>query len=155
LGEGGKFTNLREIFQNLMLEEYSPVQLENMSPKFNFKETNVFEEKGTVLKTIKQNHPSGSFGYRIETEGCIIVVCTDLEHGDTINEEIIAFAKDADLLIREAQYTDEELLTHKGWGHSSFNQAIEAAEHAVVKQLVMTHHDPDCDDEFLRAIEKQ
>lgn len=156
LGEGGQFTDLREIFKNLMLEEYFPIQLENMGAKFNFdfKEASVYEDKGFVLKTIKQNHPGGSFGYRVETEGCIIVVCTDLEHGDTINEDIVAFAKDADLLIHEAQYTDEELLTHKGWGHSSFNQAIEVAERAGAKQLIMTHHDPDHDDEFLREIEK-
>jgi len=157
IGEGGKFTDLREIFKNLMLEEYFPIQLENMGAKFNFdfRETTMFEDKGTIIKTIKQNHPGGSFGYRVESDGCIIVVCTDLEHGDTINEDIVAFAKDADLLIHEAQYTDEELLTHKGWGHSSFNQAIEVAERAGVKQLVMTHHDPDHDDEFLNKIEKQ
>ncbi len=157
LGEGGQFTDLREIFKNLMLEEYFPIQLENMGAKFNFdfKEASIYEDEGVVLKTIKQNHPGGSFGYRVETEGLIIVVCTDLEHGDTINEDIVAFAKDADLLIHEAQYTDEELLTHKGWGHSSFNQAIEVAERAGVKQLVMTHHDPDHDDEFLRKIEKR
>ncbi len=157
LGEGGKFTDLREIFKKLMLEEYFPIQLENMGAKFNFNfmETSMFQESGTTIKTIKQNHPGGSFGYRIETDGCIIVVCTDLEHGDTINEDIVAFAQDADLLIHEAQYTDKELLTHKGWGHSSFNQAIEVAERAGVKQLVMTHHDPDHDDEFLRKIEKQ
>jgi phosphoribosyl 1,2-cyclic phosphodiesterase len=157
LGEGGQFTDLREIFKNLMLEEYFPIQLEDMGAKFNFdfKEASIFEDKGTVLKTIKQNHPGGSFGYRIEGDGLVIVVCTDLEHGDTINEDIVAFAKDADLLIHEAQYTDEELLSHKGWGHSSFNQAIEVAERAGAKQLIMTHHDPDHDDKFLREIEKQ
>ncbi len=157
LGEGGQFTDLREIFKNLMLEEYFPIQLENMGAKFNFdfKEASIYENEGIVLKTIKQNHPGGSFGYRIEADGFIIVVCTDLEHGDTINEDIVAFAKDADLLIHEAQYTDEELLTHKGWGHSSFNQAIEVAERAGAKQLIMTHHDPDHDDKFLRSIEKQ
>ncbi|WP_034057109.1 MBL fold metallo-hydrolase [Lacinutrix jangbogonensis] len=157
LGEGGQFTDLRKIFKNLMIEEYFPIQLENMGAKFNFdfKEDNIYENKGILLKTIKQNHPGGSFGYRLEVEGCIIVVCTDLEHGDTINEDIVAFAKDADLLIHEAQYTDEELLRHKGWGHSSFNQAIEVAERAGAKQLIMTHHDPDHDDECLRKIEKE
>jgi len=157
IGEGGKFTDLRKIFKNLMMEEYFPIQLEKMGAKFNFdfKETNMFKDHGTTIKTIKQNHPGGSFGYRVESDGCIIVVCTDLEHGDTINEDIVAFAKGADLLIHEAQYTDEELLTHKGWGHSSFNQAIEVAERAGVKQLVMTHHDPDHDDEFLNKIEKE
>ena len=140
-----------------MVEEYFPVQLENMGAQFNFKfyDELVFGVEGVILKNILQNHPGGSYGYRIEVEGRIIVICTDLEHGDTINEDIVEFARDADLLIHEAQYTDEELLTHKGWGHSSFNQAIEVAERANAKLLAMTHHDPDHDDEFLRKIEKQ
>ncbi len=157
LGEGGKFTDLRTIFRNLMLEEYFPVQLENMGAQFNFNftESNIIKSEDVVLKTIKQNHQGGSWGYRIESEGRAIVICTDHEHGDTINEDIVEFARDADLLIHEAQYTDEELLTHKGWGHSSFNQAIEVAERANAKVLAMTHHDPDHDDAFLRKIEKQ
>ena len=157
MGQGGKFTDLRKIFKNLMLEEYFPVQLDNMGANFNFEHTdsNVLEANGVVLRAINQNHPGGSWGYRIESEGRIIVICTDHEHGDTINEDIVEFARDADLLIHEAQYTDEELLTHKGWGHSSFNQAIEVAERANAKVLAMTHHDPDHDDEFLRKIEKQ
>ncbi|MGB5238696.1 MAG: MBL fold metallo-hydrolase [Flavobacteriaceae bacterium] len=157
VGEGGKFTDLRTIFKNLMLEEYFPIQLENMGARFNFNftETDVLEEEDVVLKAVKQNHPGGSWGYRIEVDNRIIVICTDLEHGENINEEIVEFARGADLLIHEAQYTDEELLTHKGWGHSSFNQAIEVAERAGAKMLAMTHHDPDHDDEFLRKIEKQ
>lgn len=157
LGEGGKFTDLRRIFKNLMLEEYFPIQLENMGATFNFDlgESNFFKKRGAVIKTIKQNHPGGSFGYRVEVDDCIVVVCTDIEHGDSVNEDIVTFAKGADLLIHEAQYTDEELLEHKGWGHSSFTQAIEVAERAGVKQLVMTHHDPDHDDDFLRNIEQQ
>ena len=157
LGEGGKFTDLRTIFKNLMLEEYFPIQLENMGAQinFDFQQKKMMEGEGIVLRAIKQDHPGGSWGYRIESEGRIIVICTDLEHGDTINPDIVEFAKNADLLIHEAQYTDEELLTHKGWGHSSFNQAIEVAERAGAKVLAMTHHDPDHDDEFLRKIEKK
>ena len=156
-GEGGKFKDLRHIFKGQLLEQYFPIQLENMGANFNFtyQETSIFQDNGVVLKTIKQNHPGGSFGFRIETDGCVIVVCTDLEHGETINPDIVEFARDADLLIHEAQYTDEELLTHRGWGHSSYSQAIEVAERAGVKQLVMTHHDPDHNDEFLRNIEKK
>ncbi len=157
LDQGGKFTDLRKIFKNQMLEEYFPVQLENMGANFNFNfyTEKVFGVEGVVLKTILQNHPGGSYGYRLEVDDRVIVICTDIEHGDTVNEDIVEFARDADLLIHEAQYTDAELLTHKGWGHSSFTQAIEVAERAGAKILAMTHHDPDHNDEFLKKIEKQ
>jgi len=45
------------------------------------------------------------------------------------------------------------LKTHKGWGHSSWMQAIEVAKLANVKKLFITHHDPDHDDDFLDKIE--
>ncbi|MBV6654115.1 MAG: hypothetical protein KI786_10190 [Mameliella sp.] len=59
------------------------------------------------------------------------------------------------MLVHEAQYTDDELASHKGWGHSSFNQAIAVAEKADVKRLYITHHDPDHDDDFLEKAEQE
>ncbi len=82
------------------------------------------------------------------------MVSTDIEHGDTIDENIVELARGVDLLIHDAQYTAEELESKKGWGHSSYDQAIEVARRANVKRLVMTHHDPDHDDNFLRTQEK-
>jgi ribonuclease BN (tRNA processing enzyme) len=49
----------------------------------------------------------------------------------------------------------EELPRFKGWGHSSWEQAVEVAERAGVKKLAIPHHDPDHDDVFLRAVEKK
>ena len=68
---------------------------------------------------------------------------------------LYVLAEGADLLIHEAQYTSEELKDKKGWGHSSYEQAIQVAEMAGVKQLAITHHDPDHDDEFLTKMEKK
>ncbi|MDX5584299.1 MAG: MBL fold metallo-hydrolase, partial [Aureibaculum sp.] len=78
-----------------------------------------------------------------------------IEHGNSILPEIVEFCKDADLLVHEAQYTSEELESHRGWGHSSYEQAIEVAEQAGVKRLAITHHDPEHDDLFLAKIEKK
>ena len=50
---------------------------------------------------------------------------------------------------------EEEYRQHKGWGHSSWRHAVEVAKQAQVKKLVITHHDPDHDDDFLDAMEKE
>jgi phosphoribosyl 1,2-cyclic phosphodiesterase len=159
VGKDREFTNLQEIFTTQMQEVYFPVALDSMGAKFVFQleQNNRYkdDDKEVVVYTIKQNHPGGSYGYRMEADGRVIVICTDLEHGKTVNEDIVDFARDADLLIHEAQYTNEELETHRGWGHSSYDQAIEVAERAGVNRLIMTHHDPDHDDEFLNTIEKK
>lgn len=156
LGEKRKFTGLQDIFATQMQEVYFPVALENMGCRFNFLEydDNSAVFHGTKIMAIKQNHPGGSYGYRLETEGVSMVICTDLEHSNEIDEHIVEFARNADLLVHDAQYTSKELEDRKGWGHSSYAQAIEVAERAGVSQLVMTHHDPDHDDEFLRTTEK-
>ena len=84
----------------------------------------------------------------------MLVVCTDVEHGEQIDPRLVELAHGADLLVHDAQYTAEELQKRRGWGHSSFDQAMQLAEMAGVKRLALTHHDPDHDDEFLERIEK-
>lgn len=157
MGRGRKIENLKDIFEHTLQSEYFPVQLGGMGAKFNFVLPDKVREsfEGATITALRLNHPGGSYGYRIEMDDKILVICTDIEHGKNLDPKVIALAKDADLLIHEAQYTDEELENYPGWGHSSYRQALEVAELANVKQLAMTHHDPDHDDEFLRKIEKQ
>lgn len=146
---------LRSIFSRQMMEEYFPVPLDNMGAHFNFigsPDREAFGD-GVVIECIEQNHPGGSFGFRVEVDGVVFVICTDHEHGAEIEEKYIDFCRDADLLIHDAQYTKEELERHKGWGHSSYDQCIELAQRAGVKRLVLTHHDPDHDDAFLLKME--
>ena len=73
---------------------------------------------------------------------------------EPLRTRLVELARGADLLIHDAQYTAEELQKRRGWGHSSFDQAMQVAEMAGVKRLALTHHDPDHDDDFLLRIEK-
>ena len=119
-------------------------------------ETNVLVgEKGAIVRVADLQHPGGCIGIRFEINNKSVVFCTDVEHSNGIDENVVNLSMNADVLIHDAQYTDEELKTHKGWGHSSYNQAIEVAVKAKVKQLIITHHNPDHDDDFLRAMERK
>jgi len=151
--------DLKSIFQMQMQRDYFPVALDGMGATIDFHQT---EEDSLVLENVtatalKHNHPGDAYSYRIEgkKDGKVLVFCTDIEHGDEVDPNIVELAKDADLLIHEAQYTPDELPKHKGWGHSSWEQAVEVAKRASVKKLAITHHDPDHDDAFLRNVEKQ
>ena len=147
---------LRSILRGQMQSEYFPIPMSKMGGRFTYTNlgSDYVEVNGVKLKMIKQNHPGISYGVRYELEGLTLVICTDVEHEDEISDEFIDFCKDADLLVHDAQYTDEELEQHRGWGHSSYSQALEVAERSNAKMLVMTHHDPDHDDDFLRKQEK-
>ena len=39
-------------------------------------------------------------------------------------------------------FTEAELPSKKGWGHSSIEQAIEFYKECNVKKLLIAHHDP-------------
>lgn len=155
-----KDNDLKQIFETQMQKEYFPVQLEKMGANFQFFTNEAYKahlnlEAYVKFTHRKHNHPGKACSFRMEAEGRSFVICTDLEHGETIDPEVIEFCRNADLLIHDGQYTDEELKNHRGWGHSSYTQAIEVAELAGVKQLIITHHDPDHNDEFLLDIEKK
>ena len=164
MGSGREIKCLEEIFRVQMQKEYFPVPLANMGADFNFmlldQSMEIFGGDSAGFKPIivianRHNHPGGAYGYRIERDGKVFVFCTDVEHGDSIDPNVVALSEGADLLIHEAQYTTEELKDKKGWGHSSYEQAIQVAEMANVKMLAITHHDPDHDDEFLKKMEKK
>ena len=153
--------HLREVFQVQMQAEYFPVQLEQMGANFEFlqiaeasKHFTGINNVETLVTAQKHNHPGGAYSLRIERNGQVLVVCTDVEHGEQIDQRLVELARGADLLVHDAQYTAEELQKRRGWGHSSFDQAMQVAEMAEVKSLALTHHDPEHDDEFLLRIEK-
>jgi phosphoribosyl 1,2-cyclic phosphodiesterase len=152
--------DLRDIFERQMQKTYFPVQLDSMGAEMKFFTAEEFTSYLSFENTIDftyrlHNHPGGAFSYRLEAEGKSIVICTDLEHGEEVDPQVVEFCAGADLLIHDAQYTDEELKNHRGWGHSSYSQAIECAQRAGVTELIFTHHDPDHDDDFLEQMEAE
>jgi phosphoribosyl 1,2-cyclic phosphodiesterase len=161
LGEGQTIGNLREIFEVPLQTQYFPVQLDQMGAQFEFLKVEDASAHFTAVNNVetivtgrRHNHPGGAYGFRIERSGKVLVICTDVEHGEQIDPHVVELSRGADLLVHDAQYTAEELGTHRGWGHSSFDQAMQVAEMAGVKRLVMTHHDPEHDDDFLLRMEK-
>jgi phosphoribosyl 1,2-cyclic phosphodiesterase len=159
MGRRGKVTDLKGIFSKQMQEEYFPIQMEKMGAQFEFLSYGDKEViQGARVTSIPQFHKKsgGYYGFRLDDEGVSLVVCTDLEHIDGIDKDIVEFAKDADLLIHDGQYTNEEYeKKFRGWGHSTWEHAVEVAIKANVKRLIITHHDPDHNDAFLDDLEKK
>jgi len=157
-GSGRHGKKLKRLFKTQMQCDFFPVPLDKMGAHFHFWEPHATRIELSIdieIVASKHNHPGGAYGYRIQEGGKILVYCTDVEHGEEINSNVVTLARDADLLIHDAQYTPEELKEKKGWGHSSWQQALEVAEQAGVKKLALFHHDPEHDDHFLCNIEKE
>ena len=157
-GKDRKATDLESIFSMQMQHDYFPVPLNKMGAKINFWQpeiTDYVTSDGINIIASRHNHPGYAYGYRIEEMGKTLVYCTDVEHVDGIDPGVVALSRDADLLIHDAHFTPDELKAKKGWGHSSWEQAIEVAEQAGVKKLALFHHNPYHDDRFLLEMEKE
>lgn len=152
---------VREIVMRFMQPPFFPVKFENISAKFDFR---LLNKESTVLSginvmPIEISHPNGGLGFRFEEDGKSAVFLTDNElrytHlGGLSFDGYVDVCRNADLLIHDAQYSEEEYKNHVTWGHSTFGQVIELAEKAQVKQVVFFHHDPERTDgqldEFVR-----
>ena len=151
-GKGRATKDLESVFATTMQDDYFPVAMNKIGAKLTFWQADVSEyttPRGVGIVASKHKHPGGAYGYRITEGDKTLVYCTDVEHGDEIDSNVVALSKDADLLIHDAQYTPEELKEKKGWGHSSWEQAVEVAERAGARKLALFHHDPEHSDEFL------
>jgi len=67
-------------------------------------------------------------------------------------KEFVAFLDGVHLLIHDAMYTPEELEEHRGWGHSTFEEAVALAGEAGVQRLVLFHHEPEHGDEDIDGL---
>ena len=109
---------------------------------------------GVSLRTIPLHHPNGASGYRIEYGGRSACYLTDLEHAsDTPDPALVAFVKDADILIYDSSYTPEEYPAKIGFGHSTWKAGLGIARAAGVRLFVPFHHDPAHPDDVMARIE--
>ena len=154
---------LQKLFRGQMDSDYFPVSLSEMKATLKFCELETDVQLDEIrVSFIFLNHPGLAVGFRIEFSGRTLVYLSDHESFGRLSPRgpspnpldvgIEAFAANADLLICEAQYTEEEYVHKKGWGHSTFLDALERAANAKVKRLALFHHDPSHDDVFLDGI---
>jgi phosphoribosyl 1,2-cyclic phosphodiesterase len=174
--------SLESIIGAQLSYRYWPVRQSELAAHIEYaqlKETTLDLGGGLVVTTKYLNHPILCLGYRFEYQGKSLVTAYDNEpfrnvfptdpaddnydedaakEGELVsreeNEKLLQFVKGADVLIHDTQYTKKEYEAGKmGWGHSSYEHAINAANKAGVKKLVMFHHDPNRTDDQLEELE--
>ncbi|MCR5357374.1 MAG: MBL fold metallo-hydrolase [Lachnospiraceae bacterium] len=108
-----------------------------------------------VVDGIEGNHPGGNVAVRIRYGGKSLVYISDYEHEEVTFSRLIDFAKGAELIMYDGQYSDEEYEKRIGFGHSTPGKGIELMEKAEGKRLLLIHHDPLHTDEILKKREKK
>jgi len=171
--------SLEEALMFQMQYSYFPVKGVELAAKIKFRELDGEDEFriGDVdFRTKSMNHPIRVLAYRF-TKGNrsgaytgdnepYYDVLADSNKADPgaqnrrefineCNDKVVQFVKGCDLLVADAQYTDEEYEQKRGWGHSSVSHVMDLSVQGQVKTLSLFHHEPTHDDKFLAAIERK
>ena len=133
--------------------------MDMLNAKINFIDLNgedLVINSNTQIKYTNHSHPNTATSYRVETNNQSIVYTTDCEHPvKNLNKNVIEIAKNSDMLIHDSHFSNEDLEKFKGWGHSSYGEAIDVANKANVKTLVLFHYSPNYNDDEVYRIEKE
>ena len=144
--------------------DYYPVKLEFCG----ISEKALFHIGAVEVSAMESFHPGGSSIFKLSVDGRTIVYATDFEHdkpyvGDVVSSkddmhifaQLAKFAEGADLVLYDAQYSDEEYEKCKGYGHSSWQKALELYELAKPKEMLLIHHAPNHTDAMIDAMAEE
>ena len=175
--------SLETVLGGQLSYRYFPVRQAELAAKIayvNLKEGRFDLGDGIGLTTKYLNHPLLCLGFRFEYGGKICCTAYDTEPFQNLfisdphdpafdanmaheglaaardeNRRMQEFFADADLLIHDAQFTQQEYdASKRGWGHSPLEYAIKSAMRSSVKRLALFHHDPMRTDAQLDALAK-
>lgn len=154
---------IRDFLSHQMQAPFFPVELESLNAQMVFYCDNPCHEdrfccfEDIQVRAFPVNHSNGGFGYRFIEDGKTFAFAPDNElgfhhEGGPSRDEFVELFRDTDLLIHDAQYTDEDYKRTRGWGHSTFRETVDMAIEAGVKRLGLFHHDPDRSDDALDGL---
>ena len=152
------YPNQLDHLERYMSPPFFPVTLSSTASEkkfelLDYKNPNPLKFAGDLLVDIYPLlHPDGCAAYRFREGGKTFIFATDVELTKQNFKEFNngnTFFNNADVLIIDAQYTLEEALVKSDWGHTSIPFAVECATAWKVKTLVLTHHDPNANEQKL------
>ncbi len=155
-GNGG----IQNLLASQMSDPMFPVPLEALNSQKTFTDFEAGESftlfGDIAVRTAALRHPNGATGYRVDYKGHSVCYITDTEHvpGEP-DQNILSLIEGTDYVIYDCTYTDAEFPAKVGWGHSTWQEGMRLCRQAGAKHLVIFHHDPDHDDIFMRALERE
>jgi len=154
--------NVKKLLSRAMGPPLFPVPFDRLRAQISYSgECAIsFHIDSVEIFTINLSHPNVGMGYKFREDGKEFVFLTDNELGyrhreGRKREEYVDFAKEADLLIHDAEFTPEQYRVTRTWGHSTYTDALDLALKAGVKRFGLFHHNQNRDDSELDGIVKK
>jgi ribonuclease BN (tRNA processing enzyme) len=153
---------LRHRIARYLSAPLTPVELREVPSRLEFRDCPEGEWQigSATIRAEFVSHRGPTLGYRISEPGATFCYIPDhepaiigqLDELDTGWISGYALAQNADLLLHDCQYTDNEYPAHYGWGHSSVSDALAFARRTGTTRTLLSHHDPDHTDDDLDAL---
>ena len=180
-GPGGTAETVKHVLEHNQSSDTFPISLRDMASNKDIqslRETQVIvwgedgvrvhesspslSPEAVVIRMHKSYaHPGCVYHYRIEYQGKSIVYATDTEGYVGTDRKLVNFTRNADVLIHDAQYSDDHYYgclagfpSTQGYGHSTATMAGQVAASAETGQLILFHHDPSYADDWVAAQER-
>jgi phosphoribosyl 1,2-cyclic phosphodiesterase len=156
--------SLEAILRQQMDPAVFPVPLDALSAALTVQEIAAgdFTVGEFRVRAMKLRHPGTTLGYRLTpvAGGASLASVTDNELGPgghyaepaSWRKDFVEFLRGVDVLVHDAMYTPAELESHRGWGHSTYEEAVTLAAEAGARRLVLFHHEPEHADTAMDAL---
>jgi len=156
--------SLEAILRQQMDPAVFPVPLDALSASLTVQQVDMdeFSIGEFRVRTTKLRHPGTTLGFRLTPAkgGPSMAYVTDNELGTggqydvskNWRRDFVVFLSGVDLLIHDAMYTPKELEQHRGWGHSTYEEAVSLAHEAGAKKLVLFQHGPEHGDKEMDGL---
>lgn len=166
-------TGIEAVLAKQMEYPHFPVRVAELRADIDYK---TLADRQTVdlgfatVSTLLMNHPAMDFGCKVRCDGRTLFFTGDHEpfyniyapgdadyeeYGRIVDERNSAFTdflRGVDILVADAQYTEEEYRSRRGWGHSTFERTLALAREAGVARVYLTHHETSRTDDEVDAI---
>ena len=153
--------DMHSLLSKMMAPPFFPIPLGEVQAEVSHRRTCLTDESMTLgdltVRTIPLSHPNLGLGYKFTHRGRSFVFLTDNElglvhRGGKSFADYVEFCRDADLLVHDAEFTPEEYEQTRGWGHSTYIDALRLAQEAGVKSFGLYHHNQDHADHQVEAM---
>lgn len=152
----------KDILQGHMSNTFFPVTIDMLEADMECEtySPGIINFDGYSVDYIWAKHTVQTAIFKFEVAGKTIIFAPDNELPLDQSSESLKFisqfrefVRGADVLIHDAQFNKEQYKNREGWGHSCWEKVVDVTKDLGIKQLMLTHHDPDSSDDYLNKLD--
>jgi phosphoribosyl 1,2-cyclic phosphodiesterase len=159
-------TSIGRVVRDQMSPVVFPVAFEQVAASIEFRELGDHHHRRGAydVRAMPVRHPGGALAYRFTGDstgprsdgaarGLVYISDNELNPAATYEsppswrQDLVEFIRRARVLVHDTMFTAEEYDEHRGWGHSTYEDAVDLAIEAEVETLVLFHHKPERTDD--------